>query len=284
MPQFARGESNKRGKNFASDQRDGFALRIFLNRTTQRTKKVHLAFRRDVLREDTPWDGASAVPAGGFVTRSRAASGIILPAQRPACEVLAVRGQSFVFPARVTPMEKRKVSASRLRRPYRIERSGLLLGSMAWCRALGTSCLPGQSRSGTPRGERAPQERARARKARSRHASLGVPLPLLLRPGWAQGKPRNGARGEGVREHGGMKNSRANKNRAVRTGALVFHLSPRAERGRPREARRVRGPHRDSVPSGDAPSPNPLPARGERARKLLPNRPALYTPRLSIRE
>ena len=118
----------------------------------------------------------------------------------------------------------------------------------------------------------------------SRHASLGVPLPLLFAAWVGTGKNPGGAQGEGVRQHGGKENSRANKNRAVRTGALVFHLSPRAGRGRPREARRVRGPHRNSVPSGDAPSPQPSPRKRGEGGQLLRNRPALYTPRLSIHE
>ena len=54
------------------------------------------------------------------------------------------------------------------------------------------------------------------------YASLGVPLPLLLRSGWVQRKTQEWRGGEGVRKNGGMKNSRANKNRAVRTGALCL--------------------------------------------------------------
>ena len=65
------------------------------------------------------------MPAGrGFVAFcTRAASGITLPAQRPVREVLTglVTGT-----ARVTPVETRKVSAPRLGRSVRIERSGLI--------------------------------------------------------------------------------------------------------------------------------------------------------------
>jgi hypothetical protein len=43
-------------------------------------KETRLAHRRDVLREDTPWNGAGAVPPRGLVTRAGAASGISLPA------------------------------------------------------------------------------------------------------------------------------------------------------------------------------------------------------------
>ena len=212
MPQLPRREANKQRKKIRVGSEGWRRPPEFLESTPPaELKEIHLAFRRDVLREDTPWDGASAVPAGGFVTRSRAASGIILPAQRPACEVLAVRGQSFVFPARVIPVEKRKVSASRLRRPYRTERSGLLLGSMAWCRALGTSCLPGQSRSGTPRGELPPPYpspasgggsgwgQPRARKARvRRRVSRRSASPFVCGLGGHREKPRNGAEGKAL--------------------------------------------------------------------------------------
>ena len=47
-------------------------------------------------------------------------------------------------------------------------------------------------------------------------------FPFCLRPGWAQGKTREWRKGEGVRKNGGMENSRANKNRAVRPGALCL--------------------------------------------------------------
>jgi len=40
----------------------------------------NLAHRSDAARQALPDRGASAVPAGGFATRSRAASGISLPA------------------------------------------------------------------------------------------------------------------------------------------------------------------------------------------------------------
>ncbi len=61
--------------------------------------------------------------------RSPGGLGIILPALRPVREVLHWTGTGFS--ARVTPVEKRKVSAPRLGRPYRTERSGQVPGSMA---------------------------------------------------------------------------------------------------------------------------------------------------------
>jgi len=81
MPQFLRPRTKQTAKK-ESRQIKQMAPAAGISRihTARRTKRLHLAFRRDVLREDTPWDGASAVPAGGLVTRSRAASGISLPA------------------------------------------------------------------------------------------------------------------------------------------------------------------------------------------------------------
>ena len=120
---------------------------------------------------------------------------------------------------------------------------------MAWCRALGTSCLPGQSRSGTPRGELPPPYpspasgggsgwgQPRARKARVKlRVSRRSASPFVCGLGGHREKPRKGARGEGVRKNGGMKNSRANKNRAVRPGALCLSAPAIAGEGGPREA------------------------------------------------
>jgi hypothetical protein len=81
MPQLSLRESNKTAKKNLVGSTRWHRLPEFLEISApSELKDSHLAFRRDVLREDTPWDGASAVPAGGFVTRSRAASGIIVPA------------------------------------------------------------------------------------------------------------------------------------------------------------------------------------------------------------
>ncbi|HVU43326.1 MAG TPA: hypothetical protein VHD86_19950, partial [Xanthobacteraceae bacterium] len=58
------------------------------------------------------------------------------------------------------------------------------------------------------------------------------PLPLLFAAWVGTGKNPGMAQGEGVRKNGGMKNSRANKNRAVRPGALARNPHPevRAQR------------------------------------------------------
>ena len=73
------------------------------------------------------------------------------------------------------------------------------------------------------------ERRARSARARpvparrgSTYASLGVPLPLLFAAWVGTGKNPGIAQGEAVRKNGGMKNSRANKNRAVRPGALCL--------------------------------------------------------------
>ena len=145
-------------------------------------------------------------------------------------------------------MAKRKVFASRLRRPYRTERSGLLLGSMAWCRALGTSCLPGQSRSGTPRGELPPPYpspasgggsgwgQPRARKARVKlRVSRRSASPFVCGLGGHREKPRNGARGKALKKWWDEKLAREQKSRRETGSALSFR--PRdSGGGGPREA------------------------------------------------
>jgi len=80
-------------------------------------------------RPVTPSGGASAVPAGGGSSPSHSGGlGISLPALRPVREVLSL---DWDRQARVTPVEKREVSAPRLGRAYRTERSGRVPGSMA---------------------------------------------------------------------------------------------------------------------------------------------------------
>ena len=64
-------------------------------------------------------------------------------------------------------------------------------------------------------------------------------------------------------------------------GGSMNYLSPRAGRGRPREARRVRGPLRESERAGHAPSSRPSPRkRGEGARLWL--RAACSAPNAAI--
>jgi hypothetical protein len=78
----------------------------------------------------TRFGGASAVPAGvGLVTL---AFGQLR--HHPAGTKTGARGASLDWDRRgagVMPVEKREVSAPRLGRPYRIERSGQVPGSMA---------------------------------------------------------------------------------------------------------------------------------------------------------
>jgi hypothetical protein len=141
---------------------------------------------------------------------------------------------------------------------------------MAWCRALGTSCPSGKSRSGTPRGERPRKGRpAPARRGCLRRVSRRSASPLVCGLGWAQENPGNRASREAASNMVGQRTRARTKNRAARTGALAC-TSPRVRpayarcasygavlvapkrgarrrrRGRPREARRVRGPIRDS--------------------------------------
>src|SRR5580698_5014242 len=104
---------------------------------------------------------------------------------------------------------------------------------MAWCRALGTNCLPGKSRGGTPRGERAPQSAPRAASAGLDDASLGVPLPLCLRPGSGTTETQEWHGGEAVRKMVGWKNSRANKKRAARMRTLTRNPHPELAAQRP---------------------------------------------------
>ena len=80
------------------------------------------------------WRERGAVLAGrGFVLSAlgrHRASSCRHNDRRARCSLYG-DSRSFVFPARVTPVEQRKVSAPRLGRPYRTERSGLLPRSMA---------------------------------------------------------------------------------------------------------------------------------------------------------
>ena len=66
MPYLTRRESNKqREMIFSLNRWDGSRLWNFFGfPAARRTKRVHLAFRRDVLREDTPWDGAECGARG----------------------------------------------------------------------------------------------------------------------------------------------------------------------------------------------------------------------------
>ncbi len=76
-----------------------------------------------------------------------------------------------------------------------------------------------------------------------------------------------------VRHHSGAK-------RVARTD--FFYLSPpRGERS-DCEAIGVRGPIRDSEPSGNAPSPHPLPARGERVSRVCKKEKSLTVAQTSL--
>src|SRR6185437_6142256 len=112
--------------------------------------------------------------------RTRAARASILPAQRPAREVLAGLGRSFVVPARVTPAKTRKVSAPRLERPYRIERSGA--SRKAWPDAEPWGPAVSLARAAVERRQASAPRRVRAAPAgaASDDASVGVLLPCCF--------------------------------------------------------------------------------------------------------
>src|SRR5580698_2147946 len=97
---------------------------------------------------------------------------------------------------------------------------------MAWCRALGTSCPSGKNRGGTPRGERAPQSAPRAASAGDDDASLGVPLPLCLRPGSGTTETQEWRGGEAVREHGGLEKLAREQKPRRENGSACLLSSP----------------------------------------------------------
>ena len=161
-------------------------------------KKLHLAFRRDVLREDTPWDGASAVPAGGFVTRSRAASGISLPASRPAREVLTVRGQLFRW---FSGAGNTRGDAHDPRPGWRSIGSNApdCLPKHGLVQSLGDQLSPWQEPRWDAERRAPPQGAPRARKARVVTTRLSAfRFPFVCSLGRAHGNPGHSASGEAV--------------------------------------------------------------------------------------
>ncbi len=174
--------------------------------------------------------------------------------------------------ARVTPVEQRKVSASRLGRPYRIERPGL--SPEAWPDAEPWGPAVSLARAAVGRREASALRRARpALRARVKTTRLSAfRFPFVRGLGRAQGNPGKGAGGEAVKDMVEAKYSGANKKSRRENGSACAHLSPRAGRGRDCERQRS-NPGEGAVPQCRAaklrcaatpPHPDLLPARGEK--------------------
>ena len=152
----------------------------------------------------------------------------------------------------------------------------------AWPRlSLGMNSPIGKSRGGTPRGERAALCARRTRKVRSLATRLSAFRFLAFLPflhSWLEAQivriPVSTAgvlwrRSVRRAEKFSSRDDDSGANRIARTRSL-FHLSPvrgeveRAKRGRVRGRCRDSELCRNSDSGGDAPSPHPLPARGER--------------------
>jgi hypothetical protein len=119
------------------------------------TYRPNLAHCSDAVREAFPNCGASAVPAGGLATRSRAALGINPSALRPGC---AVRAGLRDRQGWVTPAQRDTQNVFRH-----------VPGSLAWSCAEDDESPFGESRGGTPTVVRLTLEARPCPSARHNH-------------------------------------------------------------------------------------------------------------------